>query len=1640
VAANNDILEMFEMVGTIAVDFGTAIKGMFDLEERGKETTNKLEQQFKKAFDVISRLSAAPDIEINSEEALKDIRSVKDGFNAMLDDLKANGSIDFDTDPAVKELTILRDQAEELERSFIGPEGTIDLNGDAARKTLAEMQERALTLTETLTKQEYTVEVEGRRAGTVLDDLLTMATKLDDALNRLRDRIIRVERFITENVNRIVQTTYDTAGDPGVVGPQTTPSGGPQSNGPPDGAYPNQPNGQVPADDPNAYLGTTAAMTALGASGAYAARNTNRFTYDLDRANRALQAYHQRMLQYAMQLNPKTALQRATIHLDVASEMFKYFPNSKNMLMLQATFSAIEQGAMAARKQLSQLGFGRTKTEIKALEGQMHTMANIRLDNLRDQIKLTEKALNDMKKSANADEFVEEMAEAERALKRYKTELAQSNPVDVIAKANGYEAGKLWGKDVLYKPFDNAMDALAGRIKQFTNRDLAYLQNKTYEALDNAAKAIVGKQTTKAEEKMKINALAMKYQMFGMQLNTFVTPAVVALSVAFGAVANAAQKGWGKFEAQTLTAAEDMKDFKNLIADTSADTGSSIEEVGELFSVLHNQMGRTKENIKESAEWGLQFKKAWGTDAVEAISAVDQISKDLGVTQKEATDILALAMKKHQGDLEAATKDVYKNEDAWRKNSKTMVDGMSAYEKMVSGLDDNGVAKSEKAFRKLGTSLLELWKALEPTVIKLADALSAAADTATEFLRNNPGMATFLAHMIAIGGAGLVLIGVLAPIAGFLLMNRGLFQALGQALGFAGKGMVVMSPQARMLYDNLILTRNAVAGLPRMFRALGPGILSALRGLPGMVGGFLLQFIRMNPILSTIAALSWVIYKNWDRFEPVLSRIWSAVKRIGNVIIEAFAGPGQTGAEGFGKMMDKLAQLLGDVLLPILEALAKVLEVVAAVMETGAGKYIVYAVGIGMMTGALGKLIPGVGLLSSAFKLLTGNTGKAAGALGFLKKAFGGIGGAAGKMGPLIGRALGGVGGVLARFGTMLIPLLANPWVLGIAAIVAVVAGLGFLIYKYWDQIVAKTQQIFGKIGDYFRKNWKSMLMGALLGPLAPLAKYIAENWDSIASAARKGGRKIASWFKGGLSGMGSAFTNLGPKLKRGFSNAWSDFKGMITRNLRSLNKTWSYQFGNLVKALGPFGKFLKDAFMGIFKGLPILVGRALRAVGQMIRNRIEWYGKVITSGMRLVGRAFSNGWGLARKATRTALNGITRIAQNAMESTRKAINSALGAIRRGFDGAMKFLRKVVSGAFSAIRRTATNLMESTRKAISGALSRIRKIFSDSMATLRRLVSSAFTSIRRTASNLMEATRKVIAGALSKIRKIFSDSMSTLRRLATAGFTAIRKTVSNAMSTIGRVISDVLGRARRAFSSAMSYIARTARDAFRSVYNNIKSNLSRAYNVISGTFGKIKRYFTGLARQALSWGADVIGGIISGMTGKAKRALDVVRDLAGDIMSTFKKTMGIASPSRLMRALAKWIPEGVALGISDNVGRVQDETDGMVDAATGDFSRAAKVDIIPEFQGNANDLATSMIAGSIGAGYDVNAQINAAAAQVDLNQQQQSPQFVQIKNMPVTVNVKELSKNEDYDKMASNVQRTIVDNTQKEVNRRGGGN
>ncbi|RJS60113.1 hypothetical protein [Bacillus sp. PK3_68] len=233
--ASNDILELFEMVGTIAVDVAKSLQDLSILERKGQETADSLQNKFERAFQAIDRMSIEPDISVNSDQALRDVREFKQIFSSMLNDLKANAQIDFDTDPAAQELRELSRQAESLERAFSGSEGSLEVDGEAARQTLLEMNQRALNLRSTLSGQQYKVNIETGQAQAALQKLLDMIERAGQSLENLSRRFgnLHLTQTLDSVVNRVIRTTYDNVGANGTMGPQHTPSGDAQSNGPP---------------------------------------------------------------------------------------------------------------------------------------------------------------------------------------------------------------------------------------------------------------------------------------------------------------------------------------------------------------------------------------------------------------------------------------------------------------------------------------------------------------------------------------------------------------------------------------------------------------------------------------------------------------------------------------------------------------------------------------------------------------------------------------------------------------------------------------------------------------------------------------------------------------------------------------------------------------------------------------------------------------------------------------------------------------------------------------------------------------------------------------------------------------------------------------------------------------------------------------------------------------------------------------------------------------------------------------------------------------------------------------------------------------------------------------------------------------
>ena len=88
-------------------------------------------------------------------------------------------------------------------------------------------------------------------------------------------------------------------------------------------------------------------------------------------------------------------------------------------------------------------------------------------------------------------------------------------------------------------------------------------------------------------------------------------------------------------------------------------------------------------------------------------------------------------------------------------------------------------------------------------------------------------------------------------------------------------------------------------------------------------------------------------------------------------------------------------------------------------------------------------------------------------------------------------------------------------------------------------------------------------------------------------------------------------------------------------------------------------------------------------------------------------------------------------------------------------------------------------------------------------------------------------------------------------------------------------------------------------------------------------------------------GGDIIGGIVQGLRDWSGSIISEMSNLARSAWESAKNFLGIGSPSRVFaQEVGRWIPAGMAEGISDNLAPVNTAISGMASTAVSDLDRA----------------------------------------------------------------------------------------------------
>lgn len=211
--------------------------------------------------------------------------------------------------------------------------------------------------------------------------------------------------------------------------------------------------------------------------------------------------------------------------------------------------------------------------------------------------------------------------------------------------------------------------------------------------------------------------------------------------------------------------------------------------------------------------------------------------------------------------------------------------------------------------------------------------------------------------------------------------------------------------------------------------------------------------------------------------------------------------------------------------------------------------------------------------------------------------------------------------------------------------------------------------------------------------------------------------------------------------------------------------------------------------------------------------------------------------------------------------------------------------------------------------------------------------------------NKSEAFRNFWIGLWEAIKSICAQVIESVCQFFTETIPNALNTMSEFFKNLPTIIATWLAHALLKVAEWCSSLAAKGREAASNFINNI-------VELLRGLPGKILGFLLDIASKIVSWGSnlatkgreaaqklltavvdtitelpkkmltigsDIVSGLWNGITEKVQWLKNKISDFVGDVTGWLKKFFKIGSPSRLMRdEVGRWLPEGIAVGISDN--------------------------------------------------------------------------------------------------------------------------
>lgn len=390
-----------------------------------------------------------------------------------------------------------------------------------------------------------------------------------------------------------------------------------------------------------------------------------------------------------------------------------------------------------------------------------------------------------------------------------------------------------------------------------------------------------------------------------------------------------------------------------------------------------------------------------------------------------------------------------------------------------------------------------------------------------------------------------------------------------------------------------------------------------------------------------------------------------------------------------------------------------------------------------------------------------------------------------------------------------------NPWVVLIAGIAAVVAGLvwfftqtktgqklwqGFtqFLSNAWQGLVSIAQSVWSTIVNTF-----TTVVGKVKSVWGSITSFFSSLWQGIVSVAQSVWGSIVSVFTTAWNGfiqavspIIDAFKNLWNSLTEFFTVLWQGIVSVAKTIWSGLSAFFSTIWQGIVAVATP-----------IWNSLVAVITTVWNVIKTVVQTGINVISTVIQSVMTVIQAIWSAVWNVISTVAQTVWNMITTAVQTGITMISSIIQATLTIIQTIWSTIWNVIVTVVQTVWNmvvTVISTAINVVAGIIQVITQA---IQGNWSAVWNTIVSVATTVWNGIKSVVSAGINGVKSVITTVMNGLKSVISTVWNTIKSIFNAGVNFIKSVVHIDLGAQGRAIMDsFLNGLKSAWEAVKSFV------------------------------------------------------------------------------------------------------------------------------------------------------------------------------------------------------------------------------------------